>query len=223
VQNAAMNTGKFAATFKGQAAARPLRENSRDALLDAASLLMREQDTIEIGIVDIAARAGVNHAMIRYFFGSKEGLLMALLDRDVTRRIRQLDRLIGLNISPTVRMRMHLRGIVDTYYAIPYLNRLIQAMVREADPARVRHIAEDLLQPIANAQSRIIQEGVATGEFRPVDPKLFYFNTVGAADGLYSNRFTLSAVFGGIPNADPEMHVRYREQTVDILLKGLLP
>lgn len=203
-------------------AARAARENSRDALLDAASALMRELDTVEIGIVDIATRAGVNHAMIRYFFGSKEGLLFALLDRDIYRRLHQLEKLFALDVTPTERMRIHLRGIVDTYYQIPYLNRLIQVMVREAGPDRVRHIAEELLQPIVNAQARIIEAGVAAGEFREVDPKLFYFNTVGAADGLYSNRFTLSAVFGGKPAADPEMHERNREQTVEILLRGLL-
>ena len=209
-------------SVRANAGQRAQRENSREALLDAASALMRENDTVEIGIVDIAARAGVNHAMIRYFFGSKEGLLFALLDRDVYRRIRQLDRLFRLNVTPTERMRIHLRGIVDTYYAIPYLNRLIQVMVREADPARVRHIGEELLQPISRAQERIINEGVATGEFRPIDPKLFYFNTIGSADGLYSNRFTISAVFGGEPRADEDLHHRYREQTVEILMRGLL-
>ncbi len=214
--------GTPAGTDQPQAPERAARENSREALLDAASALMRELDTTEIGIVDIAARAGVNHAMIRYFFGSKEGLLMALLDRDVTWRIRQLGRLFHLDVTPTERMRIHLSGILDTYFAIPYLNRLIQQMVREADPARVRHIGEELLQPIANAQARIIEAGVASGEFRPVDPKLFYFNTIGAADGLYANRFTLSAVFGGLPNADPLLHARYRAHTVETLMKGLL-
>lgn len=203
-------------------AGRGSRENSREALLDATSALMRELDTIEIGIVDIAQRAGVNHAMIRYFFGSKEGLLLALLDRDVYRRIRQLDRLFALNVTPTERMRVHLRGILDTYYQIPYLNRLIQVMVREADPQRVQHIADELLIPIAAAQARIIAEGIAAGEFRDVDPKLFYFNTIGSADGLYSNRFTLSAVFGGLPSADQALHERYREHTVETLMRGLL-
>ena len=203
-------------------AARAGRENSREALLDATSALMRELDTIEIGIVDIAQRAGVNHAMIRYFFGSKEGLLLALLDRDVYRRIRQLDRLFRMEVTPTERMRIHLRGILDTYFEIPYLNRLIQVMVREADPQRVQHIADELLIPIASAQARIIAEGIAAGEFRDVDPKLFYFNTIGSADGLYSNRFTLSAVFGGIPSADRALHERYREHTVETLMRGLL-
>jgi TetR/AcrR family transcriptional regulator len=194
----------------------------RDALLDAASSLMREQDTVELGILDIAARAKVNHGMIRYYFGSKEGMLLALLDRDVTTAIRQLDALFRLKVTATERMRIHLNGIVDTYFRIPYLNRLIQLMVRDANPGRVHHIAEELLKPIARAQERIIEEGIASGEFRRIDPKLFYFNTIGAADGLYSNRFTLSAVFGGIPNADTALHERYRAQTVETLLAGLV-
>lgn len=194
----------------------------RETLLDAASSLMRELDTVEIGILDIAARAEVNHGMIRYYFGSKEGMLLALLDRDVGVRIRQLGALFRLDVSPTERMRIHLEGILDTYYQIPYLNRLIQLMVRDATPERVHHIAEELLKPIANAQHRIIQEGIAAGEFRKVDPKLFYFNTIGSADGLYANRFTLSAVFGGIAEADDALHERYKKQTVATLMAGLL-
>jgi len=197
------------------------KQGLRERLLDATSALMREQDTVEVGILDIAARAGVNHGMIRYYFGSKEGMLLALLDRDVGVRIRQIAALFRLDVTPTERMRIHLNGILDTYYRIPYLNRLIQAMVRDASAERVRHIADELLKPIANAQHRMIQEGIAAGEFRRVDPKLFYFNTIGAADGLYANRFTLSAVFGGIPAADDALHARYKEHTVETLLAGL--
>lgn len=194
----------------------------RDALLDAASALMREQDRIDVGIVEIAARAGVNHGMIRYYFGDKEGMLAALLDRDVLRAIRQLDALFRLDVTPTERMRIHLEGIVDTYYRIPYLNRLIQYMVRDAEPERVRHIGDELLKRIAGAQARIIEDGIAAGEFHAVDPKLFYFNTIGAADGLYSNRLTLSVVFDGKPHADDDLHARYRAHTVKSLLAGLV-
>jgi TetR/AcrR family transcriptional regulator len=209
--------------FQSASAARqPPKGAIRETLLDAASSLMRENDTVEIGILDIAARANVNHGMIRYYFGSKEGMLLALLDRDVGLRINQLRALFRLDVTPTERMRIHLEGILDTYYRIPYLNRLIQLMVRDATAERVHHIAEELLKPIADAQHRIIQEGIATGEFRKVDPKLFYFNTIGSADGLYANRFTLSAVFGGIAAADDALHERYKRQTVETLMAGLL-
>lgn len=198
------------------------RKGIRDALLEAASNLMREQDTIDIGILDIAARTRVNHGMIRYYFGSKEGMLLALLERDVTHALHELDSLFELDVTPTERMRIHLSGIVDTYYRIPYLNRLFQAMVRDASHERVRHIADELLKPVASAQERIIRDGIASGEFREVDPTLFYFNAIGAGDGLYSNRFTLSALFGGIPAADDALHERYKRHTVETLLAGLL-
>ena len=75
---------------------------------------------------------------------------------------------------------------------------------------------------VADTSRRYFHEAVASGEFRPIDPKLFYFNTIGAADGLYANRFTLSAVFGGLPAADAALHRRYRAQTVDILMRALV-
>ena len=200
--------------------ARP-RGQSKDALLDAASALMRDLDTIDVRMVDIAAGAGVNHAMVKYHFGSKEGLLFALIERDMANAIEDLDRLLSLDASPTTKMRIHLRGILDTYYRIPYLNRLIQTMMRDSEPERQRHIAKEMLTRIAGAQAEIIAAGIAAGEFHQVDPKLFYFLTIGASDGLYSNRFTMSAVFGGLPNPDDELHARNRQQTVDLLMRGL--
>ncbi|WP_170005649.1 TetR family transcriptional regulator [Pseudopontixanthobacter vadosimaris] len=195
----------------------------RSSLLQAAGALMRERDTVEIGILDIAKRAGVNHGMIRYYFDNKEGLLLALLERDLLARIDQLDRLLALDITATEQMRRHLGGVVDTFYEIPYLNRLIHYMVRGAKPGRVDHIISTLLEPLVDAQKRIIDKGVATGEFRKVDPRLFFFTITGSADGLYANRLTLQAVFGlGRDAADAELHETYKEHTLDVLMAGLL-
>ena len=46
--------------------------------------------------------------------------------------------------------------------------------------------------------------------------------TIGAADGLYSNRLTLQVVFEGKPHADDDLHMRYRQHTVETLLAGLV-
>src|SRR3546814_4714642 len=43
-------------------------------------------------------------------------LPISLHDRDVLRAILQLDALLRLKVSATTRMRIHLEGIVDTYY-----------------------------------------------------------------------------------------------------------
>ena len=202
--------------------ARP-RGQSRAALLNAASALMRARDTIDISMIDIAKSAGVNHAMVKYHFGSKEGLLVALLERDMGSAIADLDRLLRLPLDPERKMRLHLRGIVDTYMRIPYLNRLIQALMRDSEPDQQRRIAKEMLSRIAGAPETILSDGISAGLFCEVNPKLFYFTTIGAADGLYSNRFTLETVFGGIAYPDEAMHAHNRAQTVELLMRGLMP
>ena len=45
------------------------RLSTRDSLLAAASALMRSRDTLSVSISDIAAEAGVNSALVKYYFG----------------------------------------------------------------------------------------------------------------------------------------------------------
>ncbi len=50
-------------------------------LLDAAFELLAEKSYSNITIRELAARSGVNSAMVSYYFTNKEGLFVALLDR----------------------------------------------------------------------------------------------------------------------------------------------
>jgi len=50
-------------------------------LLDAAFELLAEKSYANITIRELAARSGVNSAMVSYYFTNKEGLFIALLDR----------------------------------------------------------------------------------------------------------------------------------------------
>ena len=53
---------------KGKARAAPPRPAARDLLLDAASAVMSERQTIDVPLADIAARAEVNVALVTTFF-----------------------------------------------------------------------------------------------------------------------------------------------------------
>ena len=63
---------------------RPSSTESRnvfDSLLKAAEESLEEKDFREITVRELAARANVNPAMIRYYFKTKEGLFSLLIDR----------------------------------------------------------------------------------------------------------------------------------------------
>lgn len=52
---------------------------TRDAILQAAQRLFADQGYTTTGVREIAAKAGFNSALVRRYFGSKEGLLRAAL------------------------------------------------------------------------------------------------------------------------------------------------
>ena len=107
------------------------RASTRDDLLTAASELMCERDTLLVPIIDIAAKAWVNSALVKYYFGNKSGLMRALLHRDLAEAVTQLEALVEMDMRPTAKMRYHLSGLVNMYFKYPYLQRLLTATMRD--------------------------------------------------------------------------------------------
>ena len=195
--------------------------STRDALLAAASELMRARDTLAVSISDIAAQAGVNSALVKYYFGNKNGLLLALLERDLTLSITQLRELLEMDLKPSQKMRYHLRGLIRVYFRFPYLNRLLIAIIRDESEETGRALAEAYLRPIAEAYARLIAEGVAAGEFKPIDARFFYFTIIGACDQIFSSRFVLKYVHG-IDAIDDDLRRTYVDQVITLIMDGLL-
>lgn len=194
---------------------------ARDQLLQAASQIMRDGDTINLSLSELSLRAGLNSALVKYYFGNKSGLMSALLDRDMTNIVQSLGALVAKDMPPEEKLRRHISAVIDTYYSFPYLNRLLMQMVRDSAPAEAARIAELYLKPIATAYDQLISEGVKASIFRPVDPQLFYFTLTGAADRFFSARLVLRHCFNQTDISET-MRDQYREHTIDLIMRGLL-
>lgn len=59
-------------------------------LLVAAGDLMIERNSTEVSLSEIAQKSGVNAALVKYHFGNKDGLLLALLARDAAAEMTNL-------------------------------------------------------------------------------------------------------------------------------------
>src|SRR6202035_2796153 len=108
------------------------KNTTAEKLLVAASELMIERSSIEVSLSDIAQKSGVNAALVKYHFGNKDGLLLALLARDAATEISQLEYLLAQPISPTAKLRSHIGGIIRAYRQVPYMNRLIHYLLHES-------------------------------------------------------------------------------------------
>ena len=194
---------------------------ARDQLIEAASQIMREGDTIDLSLSELSLRAGLNSALVKYYFGNKNGLMLALLDRDMGNIVFSLGALLAKDIPPEDKLRIHIGAVIDTYYAFPYLNRLFMRMVRDSAPVEAARIADLYLKPISKVYDALIAEGVKAGKFRKIDPQFFYFTVTGAADRFYSSRLVLRHCYNQ-DDFNENMRDAYREHSIDLIMRGLL-
>jgi AcrR family transcriptional regulator len=178
------------------------RNTTADKLLVAASELMIEGNSIDVSLSDIAQKSGVNSALVKYHFGNKDGLLLALLARDAATEVTNLEYLLAQPITPTAKLKLHIAGIIKAYYQFPYMNRLIHYLLHESSTEAADEVSKFFVGPLLDFQRRLLAEGVTAGEFRKVDPVLFYTSLIGACDHLFFGRHAMSRAAGVGPVTD---------------------
>lgn len=194
---------------------------AREQLLEAASEIMREGDQIDLSLSELSLRAGLNSALVKYYFGNKNGLMHALLDRHMGKIVGDLNALVAKEMPPEEKLKRHIGATINTYFAYPYLNRLLMRLIRDSAPVEASRIAERYLRPISRAYDQLIAEGVKAGKFRDVDPQLFHFTVTGAADRFFSARQVLRHCYDQ-NDISEEMRDAYREHSVELIMRGLL-
>lgn len=125
---------------------RPPAESARDvrrALLAAARRLFLERSYRDVSVRQLANAAGANPAMVRYYFGDKQGLYAAML-RDVTGPLAaRIESMLAAPASEAPDLPGFLRQYMQTAAANPWLPRLILRDVLAPDGAfRDRFVEE---------------------------------------------------------------------------------
>src|SRR5580700_9696119 len=182
------------------------KNSTAEKLLVAASELMIERASIEVSLSDIAQKSGVNAALVKYHFGNKDGLLLALLARDAATEVAQLEYLLAQPITPTAKLKLHIAGIIRAYRRFPYMNRLIHYLLHESSADAADEVSKFFVAPLLDFHRRLLKEGIRAGEFRNVDPVMFYTSLIGACDHLFFGRHAMSRATGVGPVTDEVCH-----------------
>src|SRR5437763_4332765 len=172
------------------------RSTTAEKLLVAASELMIERSSIDVSLSDIAQQSGVNAALVKYHFGNKDGLLLALLARDAATEVANLEYLLDQAIPATAKLKLHIAGIIRAYHRFPYMNRLIHYLLHESSAEAADEVSKFFVAPLLDFHRRLLAEGTRSGEFREVDPVLFYTSLLGACDHLFFGRTAMSRASG---------------------------
>ena len=166
--------------------------DKREHILTVAEELFGDNGFDGTSVRDIAQKAGVNLAMISYYFGSKEKLLEALIELRAGYSVGILEE---LNKDQTLSPWDKIDRLVD-FYVEKVLNnlRFHSIMYREATNVRSEEIRDRIINiKLRNLEqiTKIIQDGQQKKLFREIDIPL----TMGSLMGTISS-YTQARPYG---------------------------
>jgi AcrR family transcriptional regulator len=172
----------------------------------------------------IAARTSTTRALINYYFGSKEGLYLAVLE-GLYAEIRDAERALDLDPLPPADA---IRRIVEFTYNYYLEHEDFVRLVVAENQARGRHMQKftsmrAVNRPIIDTLSAVIARGQAEGVFRR-DVDAVDVHMAIAALGMFNvtNQYTFGAIFQRAMGAKGNVR-RRRSMVVEMVLRWLKP
>lgn len=166
--------------FRG--ASNPRKELVREQLIDIAASLFQSKGFEQTSMNDIARAMGLGRSAVYHYFRSKEEILASLVEAESISPFKELETIrAAQDISATEKLR---------HAVISGVVRRLSGHSRFAILSRLESQIPEALRPQYNASRRhifdmyvgLIQEGIASGDFRAVDPKIAAFAVIGMAN-----------------------------------------
>ena len=197
------STGSRSAGKPAQALAPATEPRARDADRSQGEILqaaMAEFATLGLGgarVDRIAERAGVNKRLIYYYFGSKEELFLAVLERAYEGIRGEESQLELSQVEPIEAIRRLIAFTWNYYLAHPEFLTLLNS----ENLHRARHLERSkkilsMHSPLVATIAGVLERGLEAGLFRAgVDPVQLYISIAGLAYFYLGNCYTLSTIF----------------------------
>ena len=144
--------------------------STRARILKTAGQVFAEAGLAGARTEAIAAAAGVNKALLYYYFRSKDGLYQAVLDDHLREFSRRAVEILSAGDSPSRILLRYVSYHFDFIGARPYYPSLFQRMMMAGGLAAERMVQEHMV-PVSKMLLGVIDRGKRTGEFRSFDSR----------------------------------------------------
>ena len=185
-------------------------EATRQAILQAAERIFADEGLEGARTDAIATAAGVNKALLYYYFRSKEALYRAVLEgyaADFNRKALELLSSGGSSRSLLERyINLHFDFIAAHRHHGPLFQRMLMT-----DKKTWMRLARELGLPRMKAILKVIERGKRTGEFRQMDSFHIAISLVALVAFYFSSAPVLRAVGGIDPYTKSNVERRRRE------------
>ena len=166
-------------------------------ILDVATHEFAEKGLTGARIDEIAELTRTSKRMIYYYFGSKEGLYLAVLEESY-RRVRGIEAELHLeDLAPEAALRRLVGFTFDHHHDNePYIRLVMSENIQRGAYLAQSKIIQDLNVPAIQGIRDLYDRGVAQGIFRPgLDPVDIHASISALTFFNVSNRHTFGLIF----------------------------
>ena len=181
----------------------PLDADTESRILDAAHAVFMRRGTAGARMTEIAREAGVNHALVHYYFRSKQRLAEAVFRRAIGQFFPVMIDVLASGAPLEEKVRLVASAQIDMLLSNRYLPGYLLAELNHY-PER----AEQMLSTMsgttpANLRARLfgtlgpqLDEAAREGTIRPTRPQEFVLNLVSMVVYAFAARPLIMAIMG---------------------------
>ncbi len=152
-------------------------KNTEQKIFDAATELFVEKGVDRTSVRDIASKAGINLALMNYYFRSKENLFDAIFTNLVQKNTKDLIQILDSDLALPEKIRKYVSAYIDILIDNPLLVSFFMAILhRSREKITEMEVVSNLYGREIFTQ-QIIEEG-KKGNIRKTDPSHFFVDMI---------------------------------------------
>ncbi len=199
-------------------------QKTKEAILLSATTEFSQKGLSGARVDEIAKSAGVNKRMLYHYFGNKDALYLAALER-AYEQIRIKEQALNLsNTNPVEGMKILVIFSWQHFVSHPaFISLLNDENLHQARHIKNSQNIRNLNSPLVGMIEDLLARGAKSKEFRSdVDPVQLYITIAAVCYFYLSNAHTLSAVFNRNLHKKSELAAR-QIHVVELILGYLRP
>ncbi|MDI6716677.1 MAG: TetR/AcrR family transcriptional regulator [Actinomycetota bacterium] len=174
-------------------------EKTRLKIMASAAKAFNEKGFSETSIQEIADNAGVAKGTIYYYVEKKEDLVLMLVQFSKARLFSKIEKGIARSATASEKLEAVIRSHLKVIKIVgPIMPFFVLNIVKEN--SRLKKLIGELREEYLNILVSIIDEGVASGEFKQVDSKKIAVAILGLIIGqlfqyrIFTGKFNTKAI-----------------------------
>jgi TetR/AcrR family transcriptional regulator len=208
---------------KSRLGSRGTPEQSRAAILKAAIGEFSREGLAGARTDAIARDAHVNKALLYYYFEDKEALYSAALDQVFSGLHERVQGALSQPLPPRERILAYVGAHFDYIASNPLYPRIVQSeMMHSGQSGRghLERIVKQYFRPLFLRLSDLLKEGLASGDFRAVNPWHFIPSMISVIVFHFNTAPVLRVMTGRDP-MDPELLKERRAAVLEFISAAL--